>query len=92
MNRILTRIKLRADTADNWSVNNPVLLIGEVGIDLTNNILKVGDGTTSFNSLKPIYKDYLDAQGMRISDIEAYLAGLTIATTDEIKAIVNKGA
>ena len=30
---------------------NPVLAEGEPGFDTTNNILKIGDGTTNWNSL-----------------------------------------
>lgn len=61
-----TRIKLKYDTLSNWSTANPVLLSGEVavvevpsggtnpsGIVKTppSILLKVGDGTTAFNSL-----------------------------------------
>jgi Major tropism determinant N-terminal domain len=50
----MAKIKLRRDTAANWSSANPVLALGEPGYDTTNNKLKVGDGTTAWNSL-----DYL---------------------------------
>lgn len=46
-----TRIKLRRDTAANWTLQNPVLALGEPGYDTTNNKLKVGDGVTRWNSL-----------------------------------------
>ena len=60
-----TRIKLKYDTLDNWTSNNPVLLEGEAAIvevnENTNNIrnapttmVKVGDGESSFSSLKYI--------------------------------------
>jgi hypothetical protein len=39
------RIQLRRDTATNWTNANPVLLAGEVGVDLTNKKIKLGDGT-----------------------------------------------
>ena len=45
------RIFLRRDTAANWSSENPVLSEGEPGFDTTNQILKVGNGTTAWNSL-----------------------------------------
>ena len=45
------RIFLRRDTAANWSSENPVLSDGEPGFDTTNQILKVGNGTTPWNSL-----------------------------------------
>lgn len=46
-----TRIQLRRDTASNWSAKNPVLLTGEAGYDTTNKILKIGTGSTAWNSL-----------------------------------------
>lgn len=61
-----TRILLKYDTYANWTTNNPVLKAGEVAIATiaTGNtqevnsitapqvLLKVGDGTTAYNSLK----------------------------------------
>ena len=49
-----TRIKLRRDTAANWTTNNPVLALGEAGYDTTNNQLRVGDGTTVWSGLESI--------------------------------------
>ena len=46
-----TIFKLRRDTAANWSSNNPTLGDGELGFDRTNVYLKIGDGTTAWNSL-----------------------------------------
>lgn len=45
------RILLRHDTASNWSSANPVLSAGECALDMTNNIIKIGDGVTAWNSL-----------------------------------------
>lgn len=39
-----TAICLRSDIATNWSTNNPVLAVNEIGIDLTNYDLKIGTG------------------------------------------------
>jgi len=44
-------IILRKGTASQWNSANPVLASGEPGYDLTNQILKVGDGVTAWNSL-----------------------------------------
>jgi hypothetical protein len=44
-------IILRKGTASQWNSANPVLASGEPGYDLTNLILKVGDGVTAWNSL-----------------------------------------
>lgn len=46
-----TRIKLRRDTANNWSTNNPILALGEPGLDTDSNSVKYGDGVTAWNSL-----------------------------------------
>lgn len=52
---ITTRIANKYDSVQNWSTNNPTLLAGEIGIELDSNTnsmkVKVGDGTTSWNSL-----------------------------------------
>lgn len=42
-----TRIKVRSDTAANWTTNNPVLLAGESGFDTTNSRLKIGNGSST---------------------------------------------
>lgn len=43
--------KLRRGTATQWSSANPVLAAGEPGYDTTNGVLKIGNGTTAWNSL-----------------------------------------
>jgi hypothetical protein len=50
------KIQLRRDTAANWQSSNPTLAQGEVGIDLTNNKIKIGNGTTAWNGL-PYFDD-----------------------------------
>lgn len=47
----ITHIQLRRDTAANWTTVNPVLLEGEVGLELDTGKSKRGDGTTAWNSL-----------------------------------------
>jgi hypothetical protein len=44
-------IKLRRDTAANWSSVNPVLNDGEMGLDTTNDKIKIGDGTNNWSAL-----------------------------------------
>lgn len=43
--------KQKTDSASNWATNNPILMAGEFGYDSTNGIVKIGDGTTHWNSL-----------------------------------------
>ena len=46
-----TRIKLRRDTAANWTENNPILAAGEPGLETDTGKTKYGDGTTAWISL-----------------------------------------
>lgn len=57
-----TRIKLRRDTAANWTSNDPVLALGEAGYDTTNNQLRVGDGTTAWSALNTVGGNKITAQ------------------------------
>lgn len=45
------KIQSRIDTASNWSIKDPVLLAGEIGIESDTYRLKAGDGSTSWNNL-----------------------------------------
>lgn len=47
----LGRMQQRRDTASNWASNNPTLAAGEIGVDTTNAIIKIGDGVTAWSSL-----------------------------------------
>lgn len=49
-----TLIQLRKGTASAWSSANPILASGEPGWDTTNNILKIGNGTSPWSSLSAI--------------------------------------
>jgi hypothetical protein len=44
-------IKLRRDTTANWAAANPILAVGEPGINTDTNGIKYGDGVTAWNSL-----------------------------------------
>jgi len=45
------QIQLRRGTASQWTAANTLLAQGEIGLELDTNKIKVGDGTTSWNSL-----------------------------------------
>ena len=47
----MTQIKLRRDTAANFTSKNPVLGVGEPAYETDTKKLKIGDGTTAYNSL-----------------------------------------
>lgn len=52
MNQINVKLIQRNDTFENWESVNPVLSVGEIGVDTTNNKIKIGDGTTPWNDLE----------------------------------------
>lgn len=54
----MTQIKLRRDTSANFASKNPVLGIGEPAYETDTKKLKIGDGTTAYNSL-----DYFSTGG-----------------------------
>ena len=104
-----TRIKLKYDSYENWSTNNPELLAGEVALvyvpadkvaevgehNLTGTtpphvLMKVGDGTSKFNSLKYVSALAADVNSyakMKATDFEAQVKALANAQVSEsIKA------
>ena len=54
----IVRIRIRRDMAANWASVNPVLLGAEVGLETDTLKVKIGDGTSAWNSLA-----YWDAGG-----------------------------
>lgn len=56
-----TIIQLRNDTAANWESNDPILALGELGLELDTNKFKFGDGSSNWSELayanaKPTFK------------------------------------
>lgn len=45
------KIQLRHDTAANWTAANPVLDVGEFGVEEDTTLFKTGDGVTAWNDL-----------------------------------------
>ena len=56
---MVTRIKLRRDTAANWTATNPILAAGEPGLETDTGKIKYGDGTTRWNVLEHANSDAL---------------------------------
>jgi hypothetical protein len=44
-------IQLRRGTYAQWAAANPVLYIGEIGLEIDTDKFKIGDGTTAWNDL-----------------------------------------
>jgi hypothetical protein len=45
-------IQVRRDSEAIWTLTNPVLALGEIGFDTTNNQLKIGNGTSTWTQLQ----------------------------------------
>lgn len=46
-----TRIQLRRDSVADWTSNNPTLSVGEIGYETDTGYIKIGDGSTAWDSL-----------------------------------------
>lgn len=44
------QIQLRRGSASAWSIANPILADGEIGVESDTNLFKIGDGLTAWNS------------------------------------------
>ena len=64
----MTQIKLRRDTAANFTSANPVLGVGEPAYETDTKKLKIGDGTTAYTQL-----EYFSAGGGGSTNISATL-------------------
>lgn len=53
------KIRLKRDTKANWESNDPVLLLGEPGVETDTKMIKVGDGTSTWLNL-----DYINVEGV----------------------------
>ena len=53
-------IQFRRGTAAEWSAANPTLAAGEVGFETSTNRMKVGDGSTAWNSLEYVIPGVID--------------------------------
>jgi len=83
-----TRLRLRRDTAVNWSGTNPILGLGEPGFETDTNLLKIGNNTSGWNDL-----DYVKVDNDSIvfpTDRDVYLTvGDTKTNEDSAKLSMN---
>ena len=61
--KMTTRIKLRRDTAINWTTTNPILAAGEPGLESDTGKIKYGDGVSRWNVLEHTGGDALSNVG-----------------------------
>lgn len=64
---LTVKFKNKADTAINWTTANPILGLGELGLETNTNKIKFGDGVSTWNSL-PYYSDIPTASSITIAD------------------------
>lgn len=88
----LKRMQQRRDTTADWTADNPVLLAGELGLDTTTNLFRVGNGVDNWLDLPTI--DFADAEALILAGINdpespigeglsaAIAAGLAAAVVD----------
>jgi hypothetical protein len=70
------RIQLRRDSASNWELNNPVLALGEIGLDTTSGNFKIGNGVdqwTQLNYFSTEVEDVISQQ--QLNDAIAAIGG-----------------
>ena len=67
------KLQFRRDTAANWESTNHILSQGELGLDLTNERFKIGDGVTAWNGIE--FAQYTNKA-------ETFLATTTLAGSD----------
>jgi hypothetical protein len=102
---VYTRIKLRRDIASDWTSLNPTLLAGEIGIDTTNNKVKIGTGSatwtalpyatltpTEINSLITGLQGQIDALSTNLSNtLDDYVLIGDVAQADGVASLDSSG-
>jgi hypothetical protein len=74
-----TRIKLRRDTAANWTSTNPILAAGEPGLETNTGKIKYGDGVSRWNAIEHTGGDALTNAGaitVQTGDADRWLVKL----------------
>ena len=69
VNNVRATLILRNDLAATWASRNPILAKGEIGAEIDTGLLKMGDGSTAFNSLAYINGSGADGDGALITTV-----------------------
>lgn len=85
------QLKLRGDTAANWTTNDPTLAEREIGIETDTLLFKIGDGATAWTSLAyaAITPANISGTANEINVADDGSGGVTIGIVDPL--IVSKG-
>ena len=71
---MVVRLQVRHDTKENWKHHNPILSVGEIGIEIDNettpNRMKIGNGKDNWENLP-----YYDASFMHTTDVVEHIYG-----------------
>ncbi len=84
-----TRLIIKNDSAANWATKNPVLLKGELGIEIDTNLFKIGNGTSAWaalpyaNESAPAETTYQAIPTAGQTDLEAIAAAVGSAELHE---------
>lgn len=77
MTTVIARIQSRRDTAANWVSANTILATGEIGVETDTLRFKIGDGSSTWNTL--VYEVAYAPQGTRTSpQLITALGGISI--------------
>ena len=82
-----TVIKLRRDTAANWTSTDPTLAAGEAGFESDSNKLKIGDGSTAWTSLGYAKISPSDIIGVTTTAAELNILDGVTATAAELNFV-----
>lgn len=77
----IKKIISRRDTSANWQSNNPILANGEIAIDTTNRVMKIGDGVTPWNSLKSYDERLIQAIGSDAYTYKLHVSSAAFSTS-----------
>lgn len=58
--QINATIQIRHSTTTEWSSNNPILAVGEIGFDTTKMDFKIGNGTSAWNNLDYVISKHIN--------------------------------
>jgi urease gamma subunit len=99
-------IQLRNDTASAWNSSSYVLRTGELGLDTTNAVIKIGDGTHVFSELPNAGSVIAEASaydadtnpggkdrnhgGLKVNGVDINTFTLTVADTSVIGAVLSQ--
>lgn len=87
----MSTIKLRRGDSNSWSTANPVLESGETGFETNTKKLKIGDGTTAWNSLPYLKIDGGSLDEVLLTTTSAANFAATSGTQGAFFRVLNRG-